>query len=560
MKKVLFSLVAMLLLSFSGIAQTTLTFTKVNSASELEAGTSYLIVGYDENLGYCAMSYQKANNRHAIQVTEDGGSISLTPATDPGSQTEAHQFILMGSNDAWEFYDPLKEGYLYAASSSANQLKTQTTNNANGEWKIEFNDDGTAVVTAQGENTRNIMRFNENSSNGDPLFSCYNSSSSINVPVSLYKVGGTSQPKPEPTNYPTNFRVSEVDGTNVTLTWTDAVGGQVPDKYLVVASTGNIPVPTDGVPVPNGPSAQNVGYGVETWTFTGLQGGITYHFAIFPYTNSSIYINYKTDEPYPMVNATTENIYYLLDEDFVEDLGVFFTYDAYGEQGWHQASYQGTTYAVCNGYASGAAHQNEDWLIGEVPGMTDTQFTDIFLEFRTAMKFDGDPLRVVVSGDYDGQSDPTDFEWIDITDAFDYSTGDYQWVESGSVNLIDIVGDFANSGYSWYIAFIYTSSDDAASSWEIDWVKVWGNFTTSVNENERTAISLYPNPAREQVSFMLDDDAEVSIYDMTGRMVSVTECKAGQAQVGVSALENGVYFVNFRFANGATAVSKFVKF
>ena len=551
-------MVAMLLLSVSGIAQTTLTFSRVTSASELEAGTSYLIVGYDDNLGYCAMSYQKTNNRHAIPVTDDGGSISLTPATDPGSQTEAHQFILMGSSGAWTFYDPLKEGYLYAASSSSNQLKTQSNNNANGEWVIEFNGDGTAVITAQGENTRNIMRFNENSSNGDPLFSCYNSGSSINVPVSLYKVGGTSQPKPEPTNYPTNFIVSAIDGTDVTLTWTDAVGGQVPDKYLVVASTGDIPVPTDGVPVPNGPTAQNVGYGAETWTFTGLESNTTYHFAIFPYTNNSIYIDYKTDGNYPTDVATTQELYILLFEDFDEDLGVFTAYDMYGDQGWHQGTYQGTTYANMNGYANSTYYVNEDWLISP---LLHCDFQDVSLEFSTAKKYEGPQLEVKISADYDGQSEPTEAFWIDITDAFDYSPGNYEWVESGAVGLWNIFhqyGVFDNPDF--YVAFVYTSTEDAASSWEIDYVRVFSEGTISVEEHNRPAISLYPNPAREQVSFMLDDDAEVSIFDMTGRKVSVTECKAGQAQVGVSELENGVYFVNFRFANGAMAVSKFVKF
>jgi len=59
---------------------------------------------------------------------------------------------------------------------------------------------------------------------------------------------------------------------------------------------------------------------------------------------------------------------------------------------------------------------------------------------------------------------------------------------------------------------------------------------------------------------MLENDAQVSVYDMTGRMVSLANFAAGEAQLGVSELVNGVYFVNFRFADGTTAVSKFVKF
>lgn len=537
----------MLLFAVSGIAQNT-TFTKVTSASGLEAGAMYLIVGNDEDLGDFAIGYQKQNNRHAVAVTDAGGSITVTPAVDPYSEGDANQFMLGGSANAWTFYDPLREGYLYAASSSSNQLKTQSTNNANGEWSIVFNADGTAEVVAQGENTRNNMRFNPN--NGTPLFSCYAETSTVDTRVCLYKAGGTVEPDPEPSNYPTNFTAT-VNGTDVTLTWTDAVGEQLPHKYVVVSGYY---IPTDGIAVSDSETAKNVSYGVQTVTFSGLQGGQDYHFAIFPYTNSGFNIDYKTDGSYPTADATTDFIEILLYEDFDEELGVFTTYDAYGDQTWHQGSYQGTTYANMNGYANQANHQNEDWLMAyvEVPNLT---FTDVFMEFRTAMKFDGDPLRVAISTDYDGQSDPSDFEWEDVTDAFDYSTGDYEWVESGELNVIDYAG---NGGF--YIAFIYTSSDQAASSWEIDYVKVWGKFTAAVNENEMAGVSLYPNPAREKVSFNLENDAQVNVYDMTGRMVSTTDCMAGEAQINVSELVNGVYFVNFRFANGTTAVSKFVKF
>ena len=554
MKKLLFLLVAMLLLSVSGIAQNT-TFTKVTTASGLEAGAMYIIVGYDDNLGYCAMSYQKSNNRHAVSVTDDGGSITVTPAIDPYSQSDVNQFMLGGSNNAWTFFDPLREGYLYAASSSSNHLKTQSTNNANGEWAIEFNGDGTAVLTAQGENTRNIMRFNENSSNGTPLFSCYNSGSSINVPVSLYKAGGSVDPDPEPSNYPTNFAAT-VNGTDVTLTWTDAVGGQLPHKYVVIASLGNVIAPTDGIAIADSDMAKNVSYGVQTVTFPGMHGGVTYNFAIFPYTNSGANIDYKTDGNYPTVAATTENIEVLLYEDFNDGLGVFTAYDAYGDQGWHQGTYQGTTYANMNGYANGAPNQNEDWLISpaiEVPADT---YEAISMEFRTAVKFDGPALQVMVSMDYDGVGEPNDFTWIEITDAFDYSTGNYEWVESGKMTISQ---PMLMPGH-YHFAFVYFSTPEAAASWEIDYVKVTADVTVSVNENQMASVSLYPNPAREQVSFMLESDAQVSIFDMTGRKVSETSMSAGQAQLNVSELENGVYFVNVRYVNGTTAVSKFVKF
>ena len=552
MKKVLFSLLALLLLSVSGFAQTT--YTKVTSASGLEAGANYLIVAHHDDLGVLAMGYQKTNNRHAVVVNENGDAITVTPGTDPTSETDVFQITLGGNAGAWTLFDEVKGGYLYAASSSSNNLKTQTTLDANGQWDITFNADGTAEVVAQGDNERNNMRFNPNTQNNAPLFSCYAEASNIDTRVSFYKAGGGSTPDPEPSNYPTQFTAA-ADGVDVYVVWQDATGAQLPSKYLVLASTGNITVPVDGTPVPDSDLAKNVPYGINGVVFEGLEPNTTYHFAIFPYTNSGSNIDYKTDGTYPTAEATTEEVYILLYEDFDDGLGVFFTFDAYGDQTWHQGTHQGTTYANMNGYADGAAHQNEDWLIGYAEIPSGLGFDEIWVEFRNAMKFEGDPLRVAISTDYDGISEPSDFEWEDITDAFDYSTGNYEWVESGALDVSDIVGN-----HSFYIAFIYTSSDEAAASWEIDYVKVTGQHLTAVNENAATTVGVYPNPASAQVSFTLDSDAQVSVFDMTGRMVREMNATAGEAQLNVSELENGVYFVNFRYANGTTAVAKFVKF
>lgn len=546
MKKILFSLVAMLLLSISGIAQTT--YTMVNSASQLEPG-QYILVGYDNDGQAFVMSYQKSNNRHAITIDEVGGVITATVATDPGQQDAPFEFTLDGAPGAWTIFDPLNDGYL-CAPGGGNYLRTQSTLDDYGRWTITNGEEGGMVPVSNGGAEQCYMRYNITST----LFGCYKESSNVVAPVYFFKAGGAAQPDPEPSNYPTEFE-AYVDGVDVYLFWEDAIGEQLPHKYLVLASTGNITVPTDGVPVPDSDLAKNVSYGNPVAVFDGLEANTTYHFAIFPYTNSGSNIDYKTDEPYPTATATTEEVYILLYEDFNDGLGVFFTYDAYGDQSWHQGTYQNTTYANMNGYANGGANQNEDWLIGfaEIPnGMG---FEEVWVEFRTAMKFEGDPLRVAISTDYDGVSDPSDFEWEDITDAFDYSTGNYEWVESGAYDVADIINN-----HSFYIAFIYSSSDEAASSWEIDYVKVTGKHMTAVNENEATAVSLYPNPAREQVSFMLDDDAQVSIYDMTGRKVNEMNLAAGQAQLNVNELESGVYFVSVRYANGTTVVSKFVKF
>lgn len=552
MKKGLLSILALAVLmvvSAVGYAQTT--YTKITSASGLEAGAKYIIVGYDENLGYCAMSYQKSNNRHAVNVTENGGVITVTVATDVDSQSEPFEFTLGGSNGAWTFFDPLKNGYLYAASSSSNHLKTQTTLDANGEWDIQFDGEGLAEVVAQGENTRNIMRFNENSSNGSPLFSCYNSSSSINVPVAFYKAGGSVDPDPEPSSYPTNFAAA-VDGVDVTLTWNDATGSQLPAKYLVVASTGNITVPVDGVPVSNSELAINVNYGVQTVTFSNLEGNTTYHFAIFPYTNGGSNIDYLTSSGYPTVDATTEDIHVLLNEGFEDGLGTFTAVNLYGDQDWHQATYGGNGYAYMNGYASSASHQNEDWLIS--PALYSGNYNTIELSFSTARKFDGDDLRLMVSSDYDGVSEPSDFEWAELTDLFDWSSGDYIWVESGVQNIKDFVGQ------RFYLAFVYTSSDEASAAWEVDNVLVVGKGLVSVAEQSAKTFVVSPNPANDAIHFELSQQAQVKVFDLNGRMVSESCMSAGVSMLEVANLENGVYFLSVIYQDGTKEVARFVKF
>ena len=546
MKKVLFSLLALLLLSVSGFAQTT--YTMVNSAAQLEPG-QYILVGYDNEGQAFVMSYQKSNNRHALTIDENGGVITATVATDPSQQDLPFEFTLDGAPGAWTIYDPLNNGYLYAPGGG-NYLRTQTDLNDNGRWTITDGDEGGMVPVSNGGVEQCYMRYNITST----LFGCYKESSNVAATVYFFKAGGAAQPDPEPSNYPTQFTAAP-DGVDVYVVWQDATGAQLPSKYLVLASTGNITVPVDGSPVPDSDLAKNVPYGINGVVFEGLEPNTTYHFAIFPYTNSGSNIDYKTDGAYPTAEATTEEVYVLLYEDFNDGLGVFFAFDAYGDQTWHQGTHQGTTYANMNGYADGAAHQNEDWLYGYAEIPNGLGFDEIWVEFSNAMKFEGDPLRVAISTDYDGVSDPSDFEWEDITDAFDYSTGNYEWVESGALDVSDIVGN-----HSFYIAFIYTSSDEAAASWEIDYVKVTGQHLTAVNENAATTVGVYPNPASAQVSFTLDSDAQVSVFDMTGRMVREMNATAGEAQLNVSELVNGVYFVNFRYANGTTAVAKFVKF
>ena len=162
----------------------------VTSTDQLVADRTYLIVNSGTTGAAKALSKtQNTNNRGAADVNisaENGWPIIASIAS-----TNACELTLGGAevneNACWTFYDAgytnnnVTGGYLYAASSSANQLKTKAALDDNGKWAISFDNDGKATITAQGSNTRNIIRYNPNTNNGDPLFACYGSSTQQDV-------------------------------------------------------------------------------------------------------------------------------------------------------------------------------------------------------------------------------------------------------------------------------------------------------------------------------------------------------------------------------------------
>ena len=98
-----------------------------------------------------------------ISITFDDGNISTVPA-------DACVLELKLQDDGtWAFYDASNSGYLYAASSSSNYLKTQPTLNDNAKATITVDDaNGVATIKFQGANTHNWLRYNTSG-----LFSCY---------------------------------------------------------------------------------------------------------------------------------------------------------------------------------------------------------------------------------------------------------------------------------------------------------------------------------------------------------------------------------------------------
>ena len=92
-------------------------------------------------------------------------------------------------------------------------------------------------------------------------------------------------------------------------------------------------------------------------------------------------------------------------------------------------------------------------------------------------------------------------------------------------------------------------------------VGLTGNTSLSVTEFSATEVSVYPNPATDQISFVSEDSNPISsilFYSLEGKVVR-TESNINATNIVVSNLDlpKGIYFANVRFKEG-TAVKKIV--
>ena len=148
-----------------------------------------------------------------------------------------------------------------------------------------------------------------------------------------------------------------------------------------------------------------------------------------------------------------DDIVILFNQDWEDGWHGWTEYCESGDSLWRIASYQGNHYAYANGYNH---EPTVDWLIS--PAFDLDNYSDVVLTFRTAQNYTGPSLELFFSNDYDGQ-DPTQATWQQLE--FEASQGSWNWVASGDINLD------AFSGSNCYIAYRYTSNDEAAG-WEVD--------------------------------------------------------------------------------------------
>ncbi len=151
----------------------------VTDASTLAAGDEIIIAYVNTNeeaiVAQALGAEQATNNRPAVEVVYNEDA-TLTP------NSTAQVITLEGDADGWYFN--VGDGYLYAASTTKNWLRTEAEADDNAKATISIDENG-ATIVFQGTNTRNTMRYNPN--NDNPIFSCYASTSSTGSLPLIYR-------------------------------------------------------------------------------------------------------------------------------------------------------------------------------------------------------------------------------------------------------------------------------------------------------------------------------------------------------------------------------------
>ena len=483
------------------------TYTLITSVSDLTVGDKYLIVALNGE-EYDAMGKQNTGNRSGVSVTNSSNSITITPAATD-SDSAPFEFTLGQEGEYWTLYDAVTGGYLYAASSSQNQLKTQATNDENGEWSIEFNTDGTAEVVAHGSNTRNYMRFNPN--NGNPIFSSYASTSSVVTRVSFYKAGGT----------PSVPTVATPTFSPIAGTYTEAQS-----VTIACATEGaSIYYTLDG----STPTASSTLYTapIAVATTTTIKAIATKE----GYNNSAVATaEYEIEEGSVVIfNQTWEN-----------GMDGWSFVNVTGTAEWEIGDSNNNYYAGINAYQQGAT---EAWCIS--PAFSLDTRGNITLSFRTAKKYSGNDLQAFFCNDYDG-TNPSTATWTELT--FPLSTGNYEWVESGDISLNGF------SGTNCYIGFKYTSTETQAASWRVDNIML-------KNQTSTTFLTVMPSTLNGFYYVIDNGPSAAQSFAITGSNLTDDVTVTAPTNYEISETETGTYATSLTLplTNGAISSTVFVR-
>lgn len=143
--------------------------------------------------------------------------------------------------------------------------------------------------------------------------------------------------------------------------------------------------------------------------------------------------------------------------------GGWSNYNVSGTINWTFGTYNGQLYGQASNYVAGSNIACETWLIS--PPINTSNSASPRFSFQSAYKYTGPALEVYASTNYTS-GDPTAATWTLLNPTL--SSGNFAWVNSGNISLN------AFKSTNTRIAFKYSGTASAGSTWEIDDIAVYG--------------------------------------------------------------------------------------
>ena len=259
------------------------TYELVTTSAQMDLDRKFAIVA--TNYNYAMSTTQNTNNRGQVAITKDTNANTVTINSSVATFTLSETDTTDGVTH-YAFYDSVNEGYLYAASSTKNYLKTESEidTDGNASFYIGLNaTTGVATIQAQGTNGRNTIRYNST----DSVFSCY-AGSSTQPTVSLYQQkemsgGGnisatgvslnkTSTSIAKGSSETLTATVSPSEATNKNVTWSSSV-----PSVATVSSSGVVTAVSAGTTVITVTTEDGGFTATCTVTVTNASTGSTYY-------------------------------------------------------------------------------------------------------------------------------------------------------------------------------------------------------------------------------------------------------------------------------------------
>lgn len=231
-------------------------------------------------------------------------------------------------------------------------------------------------------------------------------------------------------------------------------------------------------------------------------------------------------------------------EDYDDGYEGWKLVNAVGDQVWENGPQYGVDNSpmmVINGY-DGGANANEDWMIS--PAFDLEGFTSVDIAFQSNVRYSGTDLEVKYSIDYDGFENPTDATWTTVpgvTIAQDNSQ--WIWEPSGTGTISGLSAEHI------HFAFIYTSTDSEAATWEVDSVVV---NATPMN-NAPTVANPIADIAEEEGFTTYTIDLTDVFEDADGDVLTYSAESGTEAVVTVSV--DGVTLTVTETGNGTSTIT-----